>query len=373
MPPRSTADAEGAVKSTLQRGKACLACRHRKMRCDSAKPVCGQCVNKGRPEDCEYDAGGIRSRTRMLMESVARLERTVQQLEGANVPRTEPDISYFSEDMVPTYPMMDPGSLATMPDHAYASSSASPSIVEQEQNLHWTVDERQVIPIGPMLISAFLPHADQSFLTRTPQVGQWVQLQLQAAQPTIGVAGAPHPSLINAIYLWGTHFCADQEAKTWSDLFMARAIEHTFKGLEAHNQNYVLDMIQATVLVGHFLLISGQKAESSYQIAAAVSLATSFGLHQLAMLSSSSTTGGPSENNSPLRPPRNREEFENRVEVFWKVFAVDKIWTLIHSGAAHMADGPNPLTRITTPWPGRSGRRHPVSPVRPASEYNGFQ
>ncbi|KAH9991810.1 hypothetical protein BJV77DRAFT_484252 [Russula vinacea] len=45
---------------TLQRGKACLRCRKRKMRCDGTKPSCQQCVRAKKQDLCEYDDGKAR-------------------------------------------------------------------------------------------------------------------------------------------------------------------------------------------------------------------------------------------------------------------------------------------------------------------------
>jgi hypothetical protein len=82
----------------LQRGKACISCRRRKVvrtsnlpylrlaylvyqRCDGVRPTCGQCTRGNRLDDCEYTDGQGRSRTSMLEEDILRLQARIQELE----------------------------------------------------------------------------------------------------------------------------------------------------------------------------------------------------------------------------------------------------------------------------------------------------
>lgn len=51
-------------------------------RCDGSKPACGQCVSKGREEDCEYtsDTQGL-TKTQLLEENISLLEQRIRELE----------------------------------------------------------------------------------------------------------------------------------------------------------------------------------------------------------------------------------------------------------------------------------------------------
>ncbi|KAJ7646877.1 hypothetical protein FB45DRAFT_677487, partial [Roridomyces roridus] len=50
-------------------------------KCDGVKPVCGQCTRAPKDDDCEYQEGRSRSRTKVLEDTVARLEARLQELE----------------------------------------------------------------------------------------------------------------------------------------------------------------------------------------------------------------------------------------------------------------------------------------------------
>lgn len=53
-----------------------------RQRCDGNQPVCGQCVNKGRQEDCEYTTAPGLTRTQLLEENIALLEARIKELEN---------------------------------------------------------------------------------------------------------------------------------------------------------------------------------------------------------------------------------------------------------------------------------------------------
>ncbi|EKM50023.1 uncharacterized protein PHACADRAFT_213794 [Phanerochaete carnosa HHB-10118-sp] len=77
MPP-----APSLPPQTLERGKAYLRCRKRKMRCDGVRPTCTQCTKANIAADCEYsDAGPTTSQ--ILERNIAELEaRIVEILKG---------------------------------------------------------------------------------------------------------------------------------------------------------------------------------------------------------------------------------------------------------------------------------------------------
>ncbi|KAJ7099277.1 hypothetical protein B0H15DRAFT_796964 [Mycena belliarum] len=65
----------------LKRGRACMACRFLKIKCDGQKPICGPCRKHPKDDDCEYSDGPARSRTKALEDTVARLEARLHELE----------------------------------------------------------------------------------------------------------------------------------------------------------------------------------------------------------------------------------------------------------------------------------------------------
>lgn len=89
------------VGTPLQRGKACLNCRKRKMvcglllagtsgaedmfifkKCDGIRPACTQCIKANRDEECQYHDKKQVSRTEMLRAKVAKLEARLRELEN---------------------------------------------------------------------------------------------------------------------------------------------------------------------------------------------------------------------------------------------------------------------------------------------------
>jgi len=72
---------EFGAQATLQRGKACLRCRKRKMRCDGLKPACQQCTKAKKADGCEYDDGKGKTRTQILRETIVKLEHRIRELE----------------------------------------------------------------------------------------------------------------------------------------------------------------------------------------------------------------------------------------------------------------------------------------------------
>ncbi|KAH9917600.1 uncharacterized protein B0H18DRAFT_1033887 [Fomitopsis serialis] len=65
----------------IPRGMACTNCRRRKLKCDTAKPVCEQCARTNRHEECEYTDGSSASRTQVLETNATRLQERIQELE----------------------------------------------------------------------------------------------------------------------------------------------------------------------------------------------------------------------------------------------------------------------------------------------------
>nr|GAT50118.1 predicted protein [Mycena chlorophos] len=66
--------------ATLEKGKACFNCRRRKIRCDGARPTCGQCRHLAFV-DCAFTDGGrcdgqlVEERIRLVQARIAGLEK----------------------------------------------------------------------------------------------------------------------------------------------------------------------------------------------------------------------------------------------------------------------------------------------------------
>ncbi|KAM0751551.1 hypothetical protein T439DRAFT_324738 [Meredithblackwellia eburnea MCA 4105] len=87
---------------SIQRGKACLTCRNRKVKCDGVKPTCGACARSAVAHGdepnavvCNFDEeergekrkrGGGASKVALLEEKIAQLERIIEQQQSSLQP-----------------------------------------------------------------------------------------------------------------------------------------------------------------------------------------------------------------------------------------------------------------------------------------------
>ncbi|KAF7329527.1 hypothetical protein MKEN_00215200 [Mycena kentingensis (nom. inval.)] len=116
------------VTRALKRGRACMNCRrvvipqNRALkapssvllltilqRCDGAKPVCGPCLRHPKDDECEYNDGPHRSRTKALEDTVSRLEARLHELENPDA--STPSVTLFDPYTTP-YPPPPPGRLS---------------------------------------------------------------------------------------------------------------------------------------------------------------------------------------------------------------------------------------------------------------------
>ncbi|CAK5267156.1 unnamed protein product [Mycena citricolor] len=71
--------------TALRRGKACLNCRHLKIKCDGERPVCGPCTRVPKDDPCEFTDDGT-SRTVELENTIVRLQSRIDELEDKDLP-----------------------------------------------------------------------------------------------------------------------------------------------------------------------------------------------------------------------------------------------------------------------------------------------
>ncbi|GAA5999658.1 uncharacterized protein JCM10292_003677 [Rhodotorula paludigena] len=92
MPPDRSTSAESTGGGPIDRPLAtsCTTCRSRKIKCDSARPVCGPCAGAGVPEPCEYrprQKPGLKAgMSNLLMDRVSSVEASVKALQESGLP-----------------------------------------------------------------------------------------------------------------------------------------------------------------------------------------------------------------------------------------------------------------------------------------------
>ncbi|KAI0694279.1 hypothetical protein BC835DRAFT_1415426 [Cytidiella melzeri] len=354
-----------ASSSTLQRGKACLRCRKRKMKCDGSKPACQQCVKAKKADGCEYDDGKGKTRTQLMREHIQQLEQRIKELEGTEH-RHSSSVTLFDPHAPSPYLSESSSSSShDSPGNFSLSTSASPVPFSLDEPPIWeeqwgnltdfavtevpgpfTPDlDEPPIELAHMLLEFFLPHRHQC------------GLELHVDRLRQSLHGPPseqrHPVLMNTIYLWSCYLSRPGPLSEHELLYLSRALSAMNDAIP--NPTKVIDLIQASCLLSLYFLSSGRLLEGSYHASAAASLAIQWGLHQIGSTEVTPSGAMTSEWDSPFRldPPKDTVEQGERILTFWQVYALDRCWSVALHRPAMLPDSKHPSITITTPWPQR--------------------
>ncbi|KAK7005812.1 hypothetical protein R3P38DRAFT_2794380 [Favolaschia claudopus] len=309
----------------LERGGACISCRKRKVKCDGGRPACGRCSGIGRPMDCEYiDASG-RTESEHLEASIANLERRILQL-GGTLP-TSPEVVLHE----PHVEGMPPGS-------SFSSwSSRNQNRSQDEPQIQITLPDNWWKPALPprnvvkILMDLFARHASQfGFFLNGPRIMNSV-FSPDPARPI-------SPSLLNSILLFGIHLSGSPPLQARETEYLNRAARSV-----APIQPYqVTQNIQGEVLLAQYFLRQGRFLESMHRINTAASLAIGCGLHRLP---------GPhsAKNAYALPPTHDAVEQGERVNAFWMIVGLHKIFSVLMQWPSSVSDILD--EQIDLPWP----------------------
>ncbi|KAI0267056.1 fungal-specific transcription factor domain-containing protein [Gloeopeniophorella convolvens] len=353
-----SANPSRSAAPTLQRGKACLRCRKRKMRCDGSKPSCQQCVRAKKHDLCEYDDGKGKTRTQILRETIARLEARVKELEdperaSTSVPLFDPHAINISEDSSSSgadSPSSFPFSQSQSP--LPIASISSPPPLTSTPPISWMSGDHgfpdspnrayiaQIpVELAQSLLDVFIPHCDQLFF------GAHInRLRDSLRRP---MDGHRHPVLMNSIFLWACYFSQAPNMSQHEPLYLSRATEAFHDWLLAPNK--VVDVIQGCCLLAQYFLANGRVMEGSHYMSTATSLALQWGLHREA--SEQLGVGTSLEGSFSLPPTQDVIERGERILAFWQVFCLDRCWSVALHRPSLISDGPGVLSSITVPWP----------------------
>ncbi|KAH9949952.1 hypothetical protein B0H21DRAFT_725428 [Amylocystis lapponica] len=336
------------------RGSACLNCRRRKLRCDSARPVCGPCVRAHRECDCEYTDGPTRSRTQVLEEEIAILEARIHELEHPGAPPV-------------TVSLHEPrnGSPATLSLSSHSSSSsASPphSAVQPKADSglcsafghfspsppnsgSWDLTDPP-LQVVQLLVNYFLPHASQfGFFLHQPRFLQSVCIEDSAVR-----IAKLSPALLNAVYLWGVRLSGHESLYAHEPIFVTRAVHAlstVFARAPAYNPIYTL---QAEVLLASYFFHSRRFLEARQHCSAAAALALSCRLNTIRSASDPQLRTPLVDIFEHVLPPTSDSlEEGERINAFWTVYILDKSWAVALDTPSYIST--NSGTHIDTPWP----------------------
>ncbi|KAJ7186441.1 hypothetical protein C8R46DRAFT_880063 [Mycena filopes] len=298
----------------LQRGKACYACRRRKMKCDGVHPICGQCARVGKEEDCEYTHGQRRARAEILQESISQVESRIYELEHPTHQRQASVVLHAPYQPGTTEPPAD--------------------IIQR-------------------LVDSFLLYSSEvGFFLNASRFRRSALLH-----HPIGHPARPAPALMAAVSLWGLRL-ADQPSvgSAQEPAFLARAVALTAKSLSVTHPERVMHTLQAEVLLAYYFFACGRLLEGKYHSAAAVSLSLSSRLH----LSRSGNNPNPGP---PLFPGQDAVDEGERVLACWIVIILDNAWAVTLGEGPHL-DYDRQSAALDVPWPlemhdYERGRFHP--------------
>ncbi|GBE80506.1 hypothetical protein SCP_0302210 [Sparassis crispa] len=374
-----TNSSPGPSSSTLQRGKACLRCRKRKMRCDGAKPACQQCVRAKKADGCEYDDGKGKTRTQLMREHIARLESRIKELETNET--STPSVTLFDPHAPSPYYSESSGSSSHgSPGNISLSASTSPvpygpdeirstmvsplTVKYPDMDSSWEAQwdqmtnfasgsqvsdayrasEEPPVELAQMLLELFLPHRHQCGL----------EVHIGRMRESLGLPPSEqrHPALMNTIYLWACYLSRPESLCEHEPVYLSRALSAMNEAIQYPTK--VVDIIQASCLLSMYYLSNGRLFEGNYYASAAASLALQYRLHQIDSDELSAHPGiGLWEPTFSLEPEKDPIERGERILTFWQVYSLDRCWSVALRRPPIIPDNDHPSTRITTPWPQR--------------------
>ncbi|KAK0186050.1 hypothetical protein F5146DRAFT_166538 [Armillaria mellea] len=309
----------------LQRGRACVHCRRRKMRCDGERPVCGPCARARRPDDCQYTDNQGRSRMEILEESISRVQARIQELENPE----------SSESSVPLHSPYTQGSANT----SRPSRVSTPSPFTPRQKW-WTLleppSEMQVV-----LVDKFLFFASEFGFFLHPT--RFRASALQSAR--IGHPSRPLPALLTTIYLWGTKLSGLPNSTEIEGELITRALSQV-STLEGNHPHKIIHTIQARYLLAYYLFSSGRFLEGKYHVSMAVSLVKASGIVKIR------SDQIDTRESSVLRAAQDPIEEGERVDACWNMLILDKCWAVALASPTNIVcPSDDPRDQVDTPWP----------------------
>ncbi|KAG1809617.1 uncharacterized protein BJ212DRAFT_1484318 [Suillus subaureus] len=340
----------------LQRGKACIACRRRKVRCDGARPTCGQCIRGNRLDDCEYTDGQGRSRTHMLEQDIARLKARVQELEhpenstpvvALHHPYSSPDFSQGSSDPFGFQPSYISASISSTSSPEASSSSSAQTTWDDFSPSSWWAQEEPPSQIVLESLNKISPYVDElGFFLHIPRVRN----TLVTASHDIPVA------LQNAIILLCLHITETKQT-AFELTVLSRCLRQLADIIPSCSTSTrdLLNVLQTEVLLTYYLFRVGRIVEARYHSGAAASLVLAFQLH-----SSPAPEGEPNALadvqfmsfdtfRTTVQKPVDDIEQREAIHAFWNVFTRDKSMSAVLGVAPSIGRS----IRVSIPWPGQ--------------------
>ncbi|KAL0579394.1 hypothetical protein V5O48_002619 [Marasmius crinis-equi] len=365
----------------LKRGKACLTCRFLKIKCDGARPICGPCQRHPKDDPCEFADGPGRSRTRVLEDTVSRLEARLREYENPDEtpsvalhnPYSQPQTSEEGGLHLAVPPMLfpkgEPQSSQTSPSSPFAA--LSPSAANSPPSANSTMSSIRTTSRSPgtdyeepplhmirNLLDTFFAHSSTfGFFLHTNRF-----YNASLTQKPLGDSSRPTPGLLRAVYLLAAHLCntlnSNETYRGRESSMLLLALRETATDLTtAHPQRFI-HTIQAETLLSYYFFRTGNIVEAKRHASGAASLVLACGFHRL-RASSSATWGANSSplavgprGSTPLPESRDTVEEGERINAFWTVFTLYRnLAAAVNSASDVCGVFDAPGMQVDTPWP----------------------
>ncbi|KAJ7093518.1 hypothetical protein C8R44DRAFT_890740 [Mycena epipterygia] len=332
----------------LRRGKACLNCRHLKIKCDGTRPVCGQCKRVPKEDQCEFT--DTMSRTQELESTVFRLQSRINELQGAAGPSSYPG---------PWREQSSPFSASGSSTGSQSAPSSETSFLDAQEPPLAMI--RMLYDVTPTVIGRHLTrvHSLQSFMPHATQFGFFLHPQ-RFGEATLlplpmGDDRRPSPALLCVVYLWGVHLSHSQPFLSSEPIFLKRAQQHISTEISAHTHpTHFLHTIQAQVLLATYLFRNKRFLEAEFHVNGAATLTLGYQLHKIR----SARPGTPPLLGVPVllevypAPPADAVEEGERIRAFWAVACLQSNLNIaLNSAKGSFCILESPGSEIDTPWP----------------------
>lgn len=279
------------------------------MKCDGARPMCGKCLDRNIPEDCEYLSANAGAESRFLEERINLNQARIEELE--NPPQHSNCIT-----------LTKPYSTSQLPSRTASAASMDPPLYITEK-----------------LLDTFIRHSsDLGFFLYMPPFLESMLLPV----------GHPHglPNvLIYATCLWCIYLSKDavtQDSERHEEMYLSRATGAITDVSDTPHS--MIHAIQAQVLIATYLFSTNRVNEGNQFVMYAVATVLASGLHKIR-----STNG---DLRSTLPPPRNSTEEGERILAAWTVFILDRSWAANLGQTPQMTFSADHLEdSLDTPWP----------------------
>ncbi|KAJ7058466.1 hypothetical protein C8F01DRAFT_291690 [Mycena amicta] len=301
----------------IHRGGACSNCRRRKIRCDGARPLCGQCHNRpprsGHPCQYEQETHPTHQTSAEMQRTIGRLRTRIEELERSTGPS--------SQDILLHQP--------------YGSSAGPvPSVPEPPPN------------IRNSLITTFLNKFASSayFFLDAHHFSQ-------GAHHPPGHPQRPSGTLLSSAYLWASVLTTTDGADT--DTFLLATLEQLPAAINrlsstspGSQSRLLLETIQAEVLLSFYYLHEGLPVQGRYHAGAAASLAIGAGFNRLGAAHPHQPAAGPPFIFASGPDPHHEGA---SIAAFWATVIINNVWAAAQGGPAPISSYG---TDVDAPWPG---------------------